>query len=126
MTKRVVRPEEVDAMQLAGREMRRLITQDTVGAKNLTVLVIEVPPGEAVLPCHSHDAEEAAYIVQGEGEFWIDGERGPFRESEVVWFPRNCKHMIRNTGREMLQAVCIYSPPMHPDQYELYEELRFD
>ena len=126
MARRVIGPQEVDALQLAGREMRRLITHDTVGAKNLTVLVIEVLPGAEVLPCHSHDAEEAAYIVQGEGEFWIDGERGPFRKGEVVWFPQNCKHMIRNTGKETLRAVCIYSPPMHPDQYQLYGEIRFD
>lgn len=110
---------------MQGREMRRLITSETVGAKNLTVLIIWVKPGEAVLPCHSHKAEEAVYIAHGEGEYWIDGTRGNFKTGETVWFPYNCKHMIRNTGKGVLKAVCIYSPPMHPDQYTLYENIKF-
>lgn len=124
--KYVVSPGDVEPIQLIGREMRRLITSETVGAENLTVLVIHVQPGGEVLPCHSHKAEEAAYIVQGEGEFWIDGERGDFKAGDTVWFPYDCKHMIRNTGKDVLQAVCIYSPPMHPDRYTLYEDIKFD
>lgn len=124
--KYVVSPNEVEPIQLIGREMRRLITSETVGAENLTVLVIRVQPGGEVLPCHSHKAEEAAYIVQGEGEFWIDGQTGDFKTGDTVWFPYDCKHMIRNTGKDVLQAVCIYSPPMHPDQYTLYQDIKFD
>jgi mannose-6-phosphate isomerase-like protein (cupin superfamily) len=125
-TKYVVNPEEMEPLQLVGREMRRLITSETVGAENLTVLIIWVQPGEEVLPCHSHEAEEAAYIVQGEGEYWIDGRTGTFQRGEVVWFPYNCKHMIRNTGKEILAVLCVYSPPMHPNRYTLYEDIEFD
>jgi len=124
--KYIINNNDAEKIHLTGREMRRLITSETVGAKNLTVLVIWVQPGEEVLPCHSHKAEEAAYIVQGGGEFWIDGQTGNFTKGDTLWFPDGCKHMVRNTGSEVLQAVCMYSPPMHPDQYTLYEDIAFD
>ena len=124
--KYVVSPSSVEPIQLIGREMRRLITSETVGAENVSVGVISVPPGTEVLPCHSHEAEEALYIVQGEGEFWIDGHTGHFGAGDVVWYPFGSKHMIRNTGNQMLKAVFIFSPPMHPDRYTLYEDITFD
>ncbi len=124
--KYTINPNDVEPIHLTGREMRRLITSETVGAERLTVLAIWVQPGSEVLPCHSHQAEEAAYIVQGEGEFWIDGQTGNFTTGDTLWFPNGCKHMVRNTGNEVMHAVCMYSPPMHPDQYTLYEDIKFD
>ena len=61
--KYTINPNDVEPIHLTGREMRRLITSETVGAERLTVLAIWVQPGSEVLPCHSHQAEEAAYIV---------------------------------------------------------------
>lgn len=111
----------VEEIQLEGRIMKRMITEETTGAKNLTVAVIWVPPLNEVSPCHSHDAEEAVYILRGSGEAYVDGETKLFSPGDVVWFPRNSKHMIRNTSRTgNLQAVCIFSPPIHPSQYVLY------
>lgn len=124
--KYVIDPNDIEPIQLIGRKMRRLITQNTVGAKNLGVGVISVSPGEAVLPCHSHGAEEALYIVKGEGKFWIEGEVGTFKEREILWYPPNSKHMIKNTGDKELLAVFIFSPPTHPDDYVLYEDIKFD
>jgi mannose-6-phosphate isomerase-like protein (cupin superfamily) len=121
----VIGPKDVQPIQLVGREMRRLINAETVEAQHLSVVIIWVPPGAEVLPCHSHKAEEVAYIVRGEGEYWVDGHKGRFKADEIVWFPYGCKHMIRNTGRETMEAVCMYSPPMSPDQYTLYEEITF-
>ena len=124
--KYVINPNDVEPMRLTGRDMWRLITSETVGAKILTVLIVCIQPGAEELPCHSHEAEEAAYIVQGEGEFWIDGQTGSFTTGDTLWFPNGSKHTVRNTGSEVLQAVCMYSPPMHPDQYTLYEDIKFD
>ena len=121
----VVRSGDVEPIHLPGREMRRLITTENVSAENMSVGVIWVPPGAEVLPLHSHEAEEALYIVTGNGEYWIDGELGHFQSGDIVWFPYNCKHMVRNTGESVLQAVCIFSPPMHPERYTLYKGIQF-
>jgi mannose-6-phosphate isomerase-like protein (cupin superfamily) len=121
----IIHPEDVEAIQLVGRTMRRLITFETVGAQRMSMGVISVPPGAEVLPCHSHEAEEALYIVEGAGEFWIDGERGTFGPGDVVWYPYSSKHMIRNTGNIPLLAVFIFAPPMDPDRYHLYDDTRF-
>jgi len=119
-------PSDVEPINLPGREMRRIISEETVGTKSMSVGVIWVPPGEAVLPCHSHDADEALYIVSGEGQSWIDNQLDNFKAGDVVWFPKNCKHMIRNNGSEILQAVHFFSPARHPKEYTLYPEIKFE
>jgi quercetin dioxygenase-like cupin family protein len=123
--KYVVKPKDAKSIELIGRRMVQMITPDTVDATQMTVVVDYVHPMAEVLPCHSHNAEEAVYIVSGKGEYWIDGNRGNFKTGEILWFPRNCKHMIRNTTEDILEIVCIFSPPMSPDRYTIYEDVHF-
>ena len=113
--KYVVKPEDAKSIELIGRRMVQMITPDSVKATQMTVVVDYVHPMAEVLPCHSHNAEE----------YWIDGNRGNFEAGEILWFPRNCKHMIRNKTEDILEIVCIFSPPMSPDRYTIYEDVHF-
>lgn len=124
--KRVIRENEGILLELTGRTMIRMITGELVEANRLSVVVDYVHPRAAILPCHSHSAEEAVYVVEGNGEYWIDGERGRFGSGEVVWFAKGCKHMIRNTSEKTMKIVCVFSPPMSPDRYETYETITFE
>ncbi len=121
----IFRPSKIEAVELTGREMRFVITSESAQARNMSVVVIDVPPGSAVYPCHSHPAEEAIYVVAGHGEYWIDGQVGSFTQGDIVWFPYGSKHMIRNAGSKILQAVCIFSPPMDPSHYSKHEDITF-
>ena len=66
--------------------------------------------------------EEILYILEGEGEAWVDGEVGKFKTGDAVLFPINSKHMVRNTGTTSLRTCSIFSPPTSPDSYTLYED----
>jgi quercetin dioxygenase-like cupin family protein len=122
----VIQEKEGIPVELTGRRMIRLVTPEIVGAAHLSVVVDYVHPHAAVLPCHSHEAEEAVYVLQGRGEYWIDGNRGVFAPGDVIWFAKGCKHMIRNSTGETMKILCIFSPPMSPDQYTSYGTVAFE
>ncbi len=45
---------------------------------------------------HQHAAEQYYYILSGEGEVLIDGERYPVREGSVAYFPPDTMHQLLN------------------------------
>jgi len=45
---------EVGALDLPGRMLRWVVTKDTTDARQCSMCVIEVQPGQTVKPAHSH------------------------------------------------------------------------
>jgi mannose-6-phosphate isomerase-like protein (cupin superfamily) len=120
---RIASLSDVPAQKLPGRELQWLVTPETIGAEKISMAVMDCPPGSTVRPLHSHrDIEEILFILEGEGEAWVDGEVAPFKQGDAVLFPVNSKHMVRNTGTTSLRTCSIFSPPTSPDSYSLYED----
>jgi len=120
---RIASLSDVPAQKLPGRELQWLVTPETIGAEKISMAVMDCPPGSTVRPLHSHrDIEEILFILEGEGEAWVDGEVAPFKQGDAVLFPANSKHMVRNTGMTSLRTCSIFSPPTSPDSYSLYED----
>jgi uncharacterized cupin superfamily protein len=120
---------EADAvpLHLEGRDLRWIITGDTVGAKQMSIAVMRCFPYAVVKPLHAHrDIEEVIYIVEGEGEAWIDGELTAFKKGDAVFFPANSKHQVWNTSGAALVTASIFSKPTSPDQYISYPENMFE
>lgn len=123
---KIVKPEDVELKKLTGRDMRLTITEETVGAEELSLGIIWVEPGSIVKPCHAHlKEEEVLYIEEGNGEVWVDKEIKKVNEGNFVFFPKGSKHMVRNTGKKRLKVVFIYAPPTDPSKYKLYPETDF-
>ena len=122
MTVRVASACDIPAIELPGRRLQLLVTPETLGAQRISLAIMDCPPGSTVRPLHSHpEAEEVIYIIEGQGEAWVNGEVAPFRQGDAVLFPVNSRHMVRNTGSGPLRTCSIYSPPTTPDSYVLYE-----
>jgi mannose-6-phosphate isomerase-like protein (cupin superfamily) len=122
MTIHVASLRDTPALELPGRRLQWLVTPDTMGARNLSLAVMDCPVGSTVRPLHGHrDTEEVLFILEGEGEAWVDGEVAPFSQGDAVLFPANSKHMVRNTGGGSLRTCSIFSPPTSPESYILYE-----
>ena len=118
---------EVEPLHLEGRDLRWIVTGETVGAKQMSIAVMRCFPRAVVKPLHAHkDIEEVIYIIEGEGESWIDGELVKFSQGEAVFFPANSKHQVRNTSDRMLVTASIFSKPTSPDQYISYPENKFE
>lgn len=118
--------EDTPIKELEGRRMYMLITPKTVKSDNISMMLIKVKQGQTVRPCHSHPtSEEIIYIIQGEGEAWIDEEIFAFTAGTAIIFPKGAKHMIRNTGNSKLEVLCVFSPPVTPESYQLFRNIGF-
>ena len=118
---------EAPIKELEGRKMYMLITPETVKSDNISMVLIRVKPGETAGPCHCHPAsEEVIYITQGEGEAWIEEEVSVFKAGTAIIFPKDVKHMIRNTGNIELEVLCVFIPPTTPESYQIFKNINFE
>lgn len=63
-------------------------------------------------PDNKHDgADQWLYVVSGEGEAIVKGERVVLTSGTLLLIERGETHEIRNTGRAALKTLNIYVPP---------------
>jgi quercetin dioxygenase-like cupin family protein len=122
----IVNETDVEAMNLPGRMLRWVVTGENTGAKQCSMAVIEVQPGQKVRPAHSHpNGEEVIYLLSGHGRVWIDGEVGPVKAGTAVLFPQGKPHMLQNTSDEVMKVACFFAPATDLDNYRMFEDLGF-
>jgi mannose-6-phosphate isomerase-like protein (cupin superfamily) len=123
---KVINKGQVEPVHLPGRDLRWIITRETVGAGQMSIAIMDCPARSVVRPMHAHrDIEEVILILEGGGEAWIDGETVPFEKGDAVFFPANSKHQVRNTGDDTLVTASVFSAPTGPDSYISYDEDAF-
>jgi len=89
-----------------------LVSEKTVGAKNLAVGINETAPGSMV-PEHEHVSEEEVMLfLSGRGVFVTEDEEIPLEPGVCVYNPPGGRHKILNTGDEVLRFVWIYAPQL--------------
>jgi quercetin dioxygenase-like cupin family protein len=117
---------DVEGLDLPGRNLRWLVNAELLGAEHLSACVIKVAPGQTVRPAHSHpNGEEVIYIITGSGRVMIEGEVSPVREGSVVLFPQGKVHMLQNNGQTEMKVVCFFAPATNLDNYKFYENIEF-
>jgi mannose-6-phosphate isomerase-like protein (cupin superfamily) len=64
---------------------------------------------------HAHAGQDKAYlIVEGAGQFLLDGRDLPMRAGDLLVAPDGVPHGVRNTGSERLLVLAILAPaPAH-------------
>ena len=121
-----VSDKDIEPIKLDGRNLHWVITEETVGAKQMSIAVMHCFPNAIVKPLHAHkDIEEVIYIIEGSGRCWIDGEILDFKKGDAVFFPANSKHQVCNTSDEELVTASIFSQPTTSEQYIIYPESMF-
>lgn len=116
-----VRPEDVAAYHPAnhtGTVNRRLIGPDTVGAKNIEVLLGVIEKGKGALP-HAHPGiEQVCYVLEGRARAEVGGESCELGPGECCYFPADLPHSFTVISDEPVRVLVIYSPPYeeHPDR----------
>jgi len=89
-----------------------LVSENTVGAKNLAMGVNETHVG-GMVPKHKHETEEEVmFFLQGKGKFITEDEVIELKPGICVYNPPGGEHSIVNTGDEILKFVWIYSPQL--------------
>ena len=93
-----------------GTKNFRLIGPETVGAKQVEVLIGEVERGKGALP-HAHPGiEQACYLLEGEAHVEVAGQKFEMKAGEACFFPADQTHRFIVTS-ERARVMVIYAPP---------------
>jgi len=91
------------------------------GAKQLTVIDVNLAPGKGH-DFHKHpDQEEVIYIVAGEVEQWVDRESRKLGPGDSAFIPGGVVHASFNVGKSDAKIVAILGPCVGPIGYELVD-----
>lgn len=94
-----------------GTVNRRLIGPDTVGAKQLEVILGVVEKGKGALP-HSHPGiEQVCYLLEGAARAEVAGETMDLAPGDCCFFPADAPHVFTVTSNEPAKLLVIYAPP---------------
>ena len=89
-----------------------LVSEKTVGSKNLAMGFNKTHPG-GMVPEHSHEKEEEVmFFMAGKGKFVTDTEEIDLEPGVCIYNPPGGSHKIINTGDTDLEFVWIYSPQL--------------
>lgn len=82
---------------------------EQLGARHHRMLFIEYQPGVSI-GLHDHTFEEAYYILSGEVQATLDGERYLLKPGDVVWTAVGCVHAFANIGSVPVRWLETFSP----------------
>lgn len=79
------------------------------------LVVMSIPIGEDIGEEVHPDTDQMFFIVEGDAEAVLNGERKTIEDESVFFVPAGATHNLKNTGDEDLKLITVYAPPQHPD-----------
>ncbi len=114
----IVKEKEVTALNLPGRDWKKLIAPDAGGCQNMIMGLVSFPPGSNPGQ-HSHAVEEEiVYVVSGRGETRIGDDVYPLEPGMAVFTEPGVPHGVKTLGDEPLVLISVFSPPVKPGAYD--------
>lgn len=109
----LVRPGDVKPYSPAnhsGTRNFRLIGPETVGARQVEVILGEIEKGKGAHP-HLHTGiEQVCYLLEGAAQVEVGDEKFEMKAGEACFFPAGVKHVF-TVASERAKVLVIYSPP---------------
>jgi quercetin dioxygenase-like cupin family protein len=91
------------------------------GAKQLTVIDVNLSPGKGH-DFHKHpDQEEVILVIGGTVEQWVGKESRVLGPGDSAFIPANVVHASFNVGTKNAKIVAILGPCVGPIGYELMD-----
>lgn len=112
--KYIVTPGDVPAYSPplhSGTVNRRLVGRDVNGSRSVEVVLGVVEPG-GLAERHTHEVEQAMYVLDGRALVEVDGEARECGPGTACFFPPGVAHRVESLGPGPLRALVIYSPPL--------------
>ncbi|MFA5741337.1 MAG: cupin domain-containing protein [Candidatus Izemoplasmatales bacterium] len=103
--KAITNPEAKNAF------MKVLVSPDN-GWDDYVMRVIEVEK-DGYTPKHSHSWPHINYIIEGEGELYIDGSNNKVFAGAYAFVPANAIHQFRNVSAAVFKFICIVPKEGH-------------
>ncbi|KAJ5083655.1 hypothetical protein N7456_013082 [Penicillium angulare] len=76
---------------------------------DLSAGIAVCPTGTGHLCAHRHTQPEIYYIIEGEGEVTIDGEKSRVTAGSTVFIPGDAEHGIVNIGKGELRWFYVFA-----------------
>lgn len=89
--------------------VREGVKRKAYTGEGATIAMNELQPGHTPKP-HSHPHEQIVYIVQGEGDFTVEGEVYHLKEGGLMVIPPNVEHFIQVTSDIPVLNLDIFTP----------------
>lgn len=89
--------------------VRKGIHKKVFTGEGATVTLNIIDPGHEPKP-HHHVHEQIIYIMQGECDFYADGEKHQLKAGGLMVIPSNVEHYIVATGKEQVVDLDIFTP----------------
>jgi quercetin dioxygenase-like cupin family protein len=117
LTKAIIRrPGEGKCVRLAGHPMAFLVTGGDT--KHTSMFEWTIPPGFST-GLHVHRVqEETFYVLDGECEWQVDGERVRATPRTYLFLPPGVPHNIANASDKPARVLMTVSPPGHEHYFE--------
>jgi mannose-6-phosphate isomerase-like protein (cupin superfamily) len=92
--------------------------RELMHAANQSLAEATLSPGRQTQRHYHASSEELYYLLAGEGELEVDGERSPVGPGDAILIPPGAWHEIRASQDGVLRFLCCCAPPYrHEDTY---------
>ena len=78
--------------------------------KEIGFLAIASLEAGKILESHTDPMEEIYFLLRGEGEMEVDGEKRNVVSGDATWIPAGASHGLVNTGKEEIILLVVASP----------------
>jgi quercetin dioxygenase-like cupin family protein len=85
---------------------------DLVETQQLLVVQVDMPPSAAHAFHYHPGREEVLWIIEGQGEQWVDSERMVLGAGDSAFIPAGTMHGIYNDSARLLRFLAILSPAL--------------
>jgi len=112
---------ETSAEHLDWGNLRWMSHPPSTGAKALTVIEVNITPGQGH-DFHKHpDQEEVIYVIRGRVEQWLKQEKRVLGPGDSVFIGADVVHASFNIGDTDAQLLAILGPCVGDGGYELVD-----
>lgn len=102
-------------------KLRWMSHPPSTGASQLTVIEVNIAPGQGH-DFHKHpDQEEVIYCISGKVEQWLETEKRIFGPGDSLFIPADVVHATFNVGDTDARLLAILGPCVGDGGYELVD-----
>lgn len=116
----VVRVADTEVVSFGPDAVYQLLIGDDAGTTPVRLGIQTSEPGYQA-PLHSHPYVEVLHVLEGQGEFWLEGEEAARRllgRGDTVSFPPHVRHSFRAVGTGPLRTLGVHASPRRIVDYK--------